>query len=142
MKLLTLIIAITLNLNGCNDSNINQDTISIEYSAISRGTYKNIIINKKEISFQKKRASKALVKPCSEENWTSIYNTLKTVDIPYIPNLKAPSDKRMYDAAAIAKLKITYQDSVYESQPFDHGNPPQEIAELVKEILSITENIE
>lgn len=142
MKLFLVILSVILNLNGCKDSNIIQEAISIEYSAISRGTYKNIIINKKEISFQKNRASKALVKPCSEENWTSIYNTLKTIDIPNIPNLKAPSDKRMYDAAAIAKLKITYQDSIYESQPFDHGNPPQEIAELVKEILSITENIE
>ncbi|MBD0823554.1 hypothetical protein [Aestuariibaculum marinum] len=142
MKLFLVILSVILNLNGCKDSNIIQEAISIEYSAISRGTYKNIIINKKEISFQKNRASKALIKPCSDKKWSTIYNILKTIDIPDIPNLKAPSDKRMFDAAAIAKLKITYQDSIYQSQPFDHGNPPEEIAQLVKEILSLTENIE
>ncbi|GAA4294802.1 hypothetical protein [Aestuariibaculum suncheonense] len=142
MKLFIFIISLILNVNSCTDSNINEDAITVEYSAISRGSYKHISINKKEVTFQKNRNSKALIKPCSDKKWSTIYNILKTIDIPDIPNLKAPSDKRMYDAAAIAKLKITYQDSIYESQSFDHGNPPQEIAELVKEILSITENIE
>ncbi|WMI66451.1 hypothetical protein RBH94_04645 [Aestuariibaculum sp. YM273] len=142
MKLFITILAIILNVNGCNDSNINQDAISIEYSATSRGSYKHIIVNKKQIAFQKSRSSKTLIKPCSEENWYTIYDILKTIDISNIPNLKAPSDKRMFDAAAIAKLKITYQDSIYQSQPFDHGNPPEEIDQLVKEILSLTENIE
>jgi hypothetical protein len=67
---------------------------------------------------------------------------LKPVNVENIPNLKAPSEKRFYDGAAIATLSIVYNGETYTTPSFDHGNPPNEIAELVKEILSISENIE
>lgn len=142
MKLFIFIIAIILNINRCSDSSINQEAITIEYSATSRGYYNKIVVNNKEITTLKDRNGNPKVTPCSEKKWNAIYSILKTVDIKNITNLKAPSDKRFHDGAAIANLTITYQDSVYESQPFDHGNPPQEINKLVKEILSLTQNIE
>ena len=64
------------------------------------------------------------------------------MDIEQIPNLKAPTENRFFDGAAIANLKISYKGTIYESASFDHGNPPKEIEPLVKEILSISENIE
>jgi hypothetical protein len=35
-----------------------------------------------------------------------------------------------------------YQGKEYQTQTFDHGNPFEEIQALVKEILSIAQNIE
>ncbi len=121
--------------------NTNQ-SVSFEYTAQSRGPYKCIIINKKTISIVSKREGKPNTKTCSEADWNNLMKVLKTIDVENIPSLKAPSEDRFFDGAAIGNLKITYNGTVYESQSFDHGNPPKEIATLVKEILSISENIE
>jgi hypothetical protein len=142
MKIIMILLSLITLDKGCSTSKINQDVISIEYSAHSRGTYISININKNLISVINKRATKPETKPCSEIQWKTLINLLKKVDIEQIPNLKAPTENRFFDGAAIASLKITYKGTVYESASFDHGNPPKEIELLVKEILSISENIE
>jgi len=119
-----------------------EKTSSIEYSASSRGTYIQIIINKKAISTVSKRDGKPLRKKCSTDDWERIINALKPIEIKNISELEPPSKDFQFDGAAIAQIKITHDNKAYETQPFDHGNPPKEIAELVKEILSISENIE
>jgi hypothetical protein len=138
MKFLLVLLSLLFVDNGCS----HQDNMTIEYSAHSRGTYKNIIINKKQISIENKRDESPIIKTCTEAHWEKLLEALTSVTIENLPDLKAPSEKRFFDGAAIAKLKITYDGKLYETSSFDHGNPPQEIAELVKEILSISENIE
>lgn len=116
--------------------------VSFEYSAISRGAYKLIKINQKSISSTTTQNGKSNKKACNKADWQKLINAFKTFEVDNISNLKAPSEKRFFDGAAIANLKITYNGKIYESQSFDHGNPPKEISALVKEILSISENIE
>jgi hypothetical protein len=53
-----------------------------------------------------------------------------------LPKLKAPTEKRFYDGAAIANFKITFKDSTYETTSFDHGFPPKEIKKFVNKINS------
>ncbi|MBP0902699.1 META domain-containing protein [Mariniflexile gromovii] len=138
-----------LSLASNNNVLINADKtqkedepISFEYVAHSRGTFKHIIISKKQISIQNNRGDASILKNINKTHWNTLLKALKPIDIENIPNLKAPSENRFFDGAAIANLKITYEGKTYESQSFDHGNPPKEIAQLVKEMLSISENIE
>jgi hypothetical protein len=142
MKILMLIISLVVLDKGCTETKINQDAVSIEYSVQSRGTYKHITINKKMVSVIDKRKTNAKTKSCDKTDWDKIINELKHVNIENIPNLKAPSEARFYDGAAIANLIINYNGKTYKTPSFDHGNPPKEIEALVKEILSISENIE
>ena len=142
MKFLIILLSLISVDPSCSQSKKNQDTISIEYSAHSRGTYKHIIVNKKQISFENRRGESPIIKTCNEAHWDALLKALKPVDIENIPNLKAPSEKRFYDGAAIANLTIIYNGKTYTTPSFDHGNPPNEIAELVKEMVSISENIE
>lgn len=142
MKLFFILLSLVFIDNGCSQSKINQDAISLEYSAQSRNSHKNIKISKKNISIVNKRDTAPHTKTCGEAHWNKLLKAMKPIDIKNIPNLKAPSENRFFDGAAIAKLKIIYDGTVYESQSFDHGNPPKEIEPLVKEILSISENIE
>ncbi|MFI1772882.1 META domain-containing protein [Thalassobellus citreus] len=114
----------------------------IEYTASSRGVFKHIIINKKNISIASKRGGKPTIKEYNEAYWNSLLETIKTLNIESISTLEAPSKKFQFDGAPLAHLKITKGEVTYESSPFDHGNPPIEIETLVKEILSISENIE
>ncbi|GAA4803912.1 META domain-containing protein [Litoribaculum gwangyangense] len=119
-----------------------QEQIKIEYTASSRGVYNQIIVNKETVSSLQKRGGEPNRKPSEEKNWKTITEMLKSIDVENISTLNAPSKAFQYDGAAIAHLKITKNGKTYESPPFDHGNPPKEISELVKEILSISENIE
>ena len=116
--------------------------VMFEYSTISRGVYKLISINKKQVSVVNKRDVLPIIKTSSLQEWGKLIDAIKTVDVENISNLKAPSDRRLFDGALIAKLIIYYDDEKYESASFDHGNPPKEIETIVKEILSISQNIE
>jgi hypothetical protein len=58
------------------------------------------------------------------------------------PDLKDPTQKRFYDGAAIAGLKVRYQDKNYETKNFDHGNPPVEIENLVNKIVALADEKE
>ncbi|WOD44754.1 hypothetical protein [Hwangdonia lutea] len=128
--------------SGCTNSKINQDAIALEYTTQTRGAYNAIAINKKQVATVNKHGAKPNIKICSETAWNQLIKILKTVNVENVPNLKAPSEDRFFDGAAIAHLKITYNGKIYKSQPFDHGNPPKQIAALVKEMLSISKNIE
>lgn len=119
-----------------------ENNLSFVYSASSRSSYKHIKINKKHIELSKKREGKSLELPLNSKQWKTLVKLSNSIKIKSINNLEAPSKKFQFDGAALAHLKITSNGKTYESSPFDHGNPPEEIAELVKEILSIVENIE
>ncbi|TGV01958.1 hypothetical protein [Flavivirga rizhaonensis] len=142
MKYLFILLSFAFVDNRCSESKIDQEAISVEYTTQSRGRYKNIKINKKTISIIDKKGNTPLSKTCSEAHWNILLKALKPINVENMPNLKAPSEDRFFDGAAIARLKIIYDGTTYETQPFDHGNPSKEIKELVKEILSISENIE
>jgi hypothetical protein len=56
-----------------------------------------------------------------------------------VETLKAPSEKRFHDGAAMANLKIVHKEKTYQSKTFDHGTPPKEIEKLVKKINALAE---
>ena len=142
MKFLITILSFIIVEQSCNQKKIYQNSIELEYTAISRGIFKKIILNNKTISVFNKQDSIQASKPCDDETWKLILEELHQIDIKNILNLKAPSEKRFFDGAAIGNFKISYNGKTYETPSFDHGNPPKEIAQLVKEMLSISENIE
>ena len=119
----------------------NNDYV-IEYTAASRGVFQQVIVSDSIISFQKNRDSKPISKDFSKDNWKQIISKLENMKLGTISKLEPPTKAHQYDGAALANLKITHQGKEYQTQTFDHGNPPEEIATLVKEILSMAENIE
>jgi hypothetical protein len=121
---------------------VSYESLSLEYSAVSMGSYKQIIINKKTISTLQKSGGKSFTKACKKEDWDGILKALKPIDLNTISTLEVPSKDFQFDGDALAHLKISLNDSIYEAPPFDAGNPPKEIAKLVKEMVSISENVE
>jgi heat shock protein HslJ len=117
-------------------------SVSIEYTASSRGSYQQIIINETEISKSKKRGKNPIYKVYDSSKWRTLQQILDSIQLDNIPNLKAPSKDFQFDGAPIAKLKITSNGKTYETPPFDHGNPPKDLSELIKGVLTISEMIE
>ncbi|MFY0713413.1 META domain-containing protein [Seonamhaeicola sp. NFXS20] len=118
------------------------ESVSFEYTQHSKGRFQLIKVNKKTITIQNKRAGTITKTDCNEIQWQKIINAFKLVNTDSISSLKAPSNKRLFDGAAIAKLTVTFDGETYETPSFDHGNPHPNIANLVKEILSLTQNVE
>ena len=157
MKTITIIV-FTIILNACGGakstaSNIEaskettvetakmtQDTITtIEYSAVTRGSFKQVKITNKTITFRNSRGEKPTTRVCTEEEWATLSAMLQKIDVKRLPSLEPPSKAHQYDGAAIATLIITKDGETYQTQSFDAGNPNAAIEDLVNELIAQTE---
>lgn len=137
MKLVSLFFLSILLAKGCN-SEQKQDieTAVIEYTANTRGFFQKIVVQNQKFGVSKERANPnpTVDQKISNSDWKKIIEAFQEVDLEGLPTYKGPTEKRFYDGAAIANVKITYQGKTYESQAFDHNNPPVEIEKLVNRI--------
>ena len=122
---------------GCSGQKKATDsTIKIEYKAYSRGFYQVVTIENQMVFITKTRDEKPVVFKIPIADWKSLNMAIQALDLELLSQLKAPTEKRLFDGAAIANLKITKQGKTYESQSFDHGYPPAETEKIVNKILS------
>jgi hypothetical protein len=122
---------------GCSGQKKATDsTIKIEYKAYSRGFYQVVTIENQMVFITKTRDEKPVAFKIPIADWKSLNMAIQELDLELLSQLKAPTEKRLFDGAAIANLKITKQGKTYESQSFDHGYPPAETEKIVNKILS------
>ena len=140
MKIAAIMMVIMLFGKGCKDD-VQKDMNSaiIEYTANTRGFYGNVVIQNQTVLISRDRNIKgdiATAVKLSDGELKELIAAFQEINLEEIPNLKSPTEKRFYDGAAIADLLITYQGKTYQSQAFDHGNPPVEIERLVNKVAS------
>lgn len=140
MKILSLLFLTIFLGNGC-DSAKAQDiqTAVIEYTANTRGFYQKITVKNQLVTVSKDRngTDKPIAVKISDADWKELVECFKTIELDSLAKLKAPTEKRFYDGAAIANVKISYKDKTYESASFDHGFPPKEIKKFVNKITAL-----
>lgn len=110
----------------------------IEYSAMSRGYYKSIVVENKSVSVTKERNADAVKSNIDDSKWNQIVSAFSKVNLENLSTLKAPTDKRTYDGAAIGNLKIIKDGKTYETPGFDNGFPPKEIEKLVNLLVDFS----
>ena len=146
MKVLTFLALLLLVCSGCYSSKStfdaekqNLETLVIQYEANTRGFYQKLVVQNHTISSTNDRNGKKnpIVQKISDADWNALIFELNKVDLESLPNLKAPTEKRFYDGAANATLKITFKEKLYESTTFDHGIPPAAIEKFVNKINSL-----
>lgn len=151
MKKLALVVVSIFAFVGCNNQkNVVENeskTLSevkeykvpkIEYEASSRGFYEKITIENQMVSVVNERDAKdneESVKISDDVN-KELNSYLNSVKLDQLATYKDPTQKRFYDGAAIANLKITVDGVEYKTVDFDHGFPPVEIEKLVNKIVS------
>lgn len=113
---------------------------TITYQALSRGFYLNVEIKGNKMTIIRERESLGKDYVLSNPDFKVISDLYQKVILKELETYKGPTEKRFYDGAAIANLTVSYQGKIYNSQGFDHGNPPVEIADFVNKIVSFTEN--
>ena len=85
----------------------SQNELSFTYTAISRGSYQYININKDSIHLSNDRYLKDIYSfKCDKADWQSLINLKNKLKGITLSELKAPTDKRLYDGAPIAVLNI------------------------------------
>lgn len=125
-----------------SSTSATQDAVTITYVAQSRGFYEKVWVDASGISFVDNRESNNIkTKPISTADWEELLALKNRLNLETLPNLKAPSEKRFSDGAAIGSLTIKIEQTEVRSSEFDHGNPPKEIETMVNKLLSIKEKI-
>ena len=143
MKIISLLfLTLILGKNCQSQNNMDLSTAKIEYTANSRGLYNNTVIENKTVSVTKTRDGKPVSNSLTDAELNALISEFQKVNLEEIPNLKAPTEKRFHDGAAMANLKITYKGKTDESQTFDNGFPPEKIKNLVNTILSFSKKVE
>ncbi|MFV5690697.1 hypothetical protein ACM55K_01585 [Flavobacterium sp. LT1R49] len=139
MKILSILFLTIFLGKGC-EAQKKQDieTAVVEYVANTRGSYQKITVKNQMVTVSKDRSGndKPVPTKITDADWKELVEFFKSVKLDNLAKLKAPTEKRFYDGAAIANLKITYKDKTYETTGFDHGFPPKEIKKLVNKITS------
>jgi hypothetical protein len=140
MKILTAFFLLFFLGKGCDSINAqDMETAVIEYTASSRGFYEKITVKNYTITLSKKRNDKdgAIGQKISTSDWNELVLYFNELKLDNMATLQAPTEKRFYDGAAIANIKITFKEEKYETASFDHGFPPKEIKQLVNKITSL-----
>ncbi len=128
--------------NARNTEFVDQSDVKITYQALSRGAFEYICISKDTVHISTDRSLKKVTSySCDKNDWRAISDLLKDVDINSFSSLKAPTDKRLFDGAPHATLKLATGSDEISTPTFDHGHPPKAIEELVNKVLSIKENL-
>ena len=139
MKLYALIVLSIFLSKNCEGQTKNDlKTAVLEYTANTRGFYQKITIKDQMVRVSKDRSSndKPVPVKISDTDWKELVSDFETIELESLASLKAPTEKRFYDGAAIADLKVSYKDKVYQTTSFDHGNPPEAIKKLISKINS------
>ena len=135
MKVYLILISILVTSGSCNITPQNETKL-ITYEASTRGSSILISITPERLIHNDETST------ITAKDWNSIINLLSKINLEAIHTLEAPSQNRFRDAAMAAQIKITTSQQTYISSQFDHGNPPNELSLIVKEILSLANIID
>ncbi len=137
MKLFLMIFLSVFPSKSCSSQTKNDlNAAIVEYTANTRGFYQKITIENQMVTVSKDRNGneKPVATKISDKDWKELVGYFENIELDSLSRLKAPTEKRFHDGAAIANLKVTYKDKTYETTAFDHGFPPAEIKKLVAKI--------
>jgi len=137
MKLFTMIFLSLFLGKSCEGQTKNDlKTAVLEYTANTRGFYQKITIQDQMVSVSKDRSGneKPVETKISDKDWKELAGYFEIIELDSLPTLKAPTEKRFHDGAAIANLAVSYKDKTYQTEAFDHGYPPEAVKKIVDKI--------
>lgn len=140
MKAITIILLSVFLVKSCSNQAQNDiANATLQYTANTRGFFQKIVVINQKATISRDRNGEKFPEEIaiSDKDWKEIIGYFEKIDLEKLPTLKDPTQKRFYDGAAIANLKVRYKDKNYETTDFDHEFPPAEIEKLVNKIVSL-----
>jgi hypothetical protein len=145
MKIITMVLLTVFLGKSCSNEAQNDITnTTIQYTANTRGFYQKIVVINQKATISRDRDENATPREIviSDADWKELVGYFHKINLEEVPTLKDPTQKRFYDGAAIANLKIHHQEKDYETVDFDHGFPPAKIEKLVNKIVELAKEKE
>ena len=147
MKKIALLLLTIAFAVGCSsakkvttNANTAQSSLSFEYVASTRGLYKKVVVTRDSIVAIRDHSMKNVVsKSIDKSDWNQLATSAEKLNLNELNSVKAPSTKHQFDGALAANLKLIKDGKEYTSTTFDHGNPPTEIAAIVRKIIAISD---
>ena len=144
MKLIGIVMAILI-LGTCEQKSSEMLSIvqSITYTAQTRGSSYICTIDNRKLqlttngigSFEKS-------KEITKTQWLGILKDLEEVALDSLNKLEVPNEKSSTDRARIATLVVHSTNGIYESMPFDEGNPPRSLLPLINNMLALAQTVD
>lgn len=140
-----ILLTIFLGKSCSNEAQNDINNAVLQYSAHTRGFHLKVIITNQMATISKGRTPETMSQKqvkISDSDWNDLIALFEKTNLEAFPTLKDPTQKRHYDGAAIADLKVRYQEKNFETVNFDHGFPPAEIENLVNKIVALADEKE
>ena len=138
MKLFAMLLLLLTAPKNCGDTTAAQlRSATVEYEAVSRGMYLNIVAADNKLRILDKRDGSAREYTPSKREWEELTALFSALEPEKIASYEAPTQKRFYDGAAIANLKVMISGNTYEAQTFDHGTPAAPLAAFVNKLVAL-----
>ncbi len=120
--------------NSITEKSSDHHFQKIELEEMTRGSRRMIVITpkSKEVEINRKISSFKT----TETEWKNLQKLITQVNPEKIESFTPPTNKRFYDGAMAATIRVNIDGKVYSSQTFDAGNPPEQLATLYRELVS------
>ena len=115
---------------GCASSKTQNKEVDIIYEAQTRGRSEMVTFSNKQMQIVTSTEEKTV--DLSEKQLKYINTLVSKIKMAEMSKYKAPSNKRAFDGAMNALIKMKVEKETYISSSFDHDNPPEELKALVK----------
>lgn len=142
MKLAVILLFGLISLKACSNRDaMIMDITEIRYTAATRGYYYQVQVSPMVMQIRMDRnTAEELVYRVDAENWDALLALIEDIDLKKLESLKGITELQAVDRSAYATLRVFTTDKQFQSTPFDHGNPPEEIKPLVDALLELAEN--
>ena len=131
MKNIVLLI-FNISLSSCTAQK-QAGLTSINYLAQTRGFLVDLTLNQNEIIYNNNNKVDTLV--IDKEKWKTLKKITNSLDIETLKNHEVSTDLLAVDRAILAELTFIINNEEQRLE-FIHGDPPEELKELVREIFS------
>ena len=131
MKNIFLLLFLVL-LSSCKAQN-SSEVSSLRYFAQTRGFLVDIDVNNKEIVYNNNDKINTI--SIDKTTWNSLLKSISHLDFNELKNYTIPEELLATDRAIKAELTFTTVNDKHLIE-FIHGNPPEELKEIIRELFS------
>lgn len=128
---------ILLILINCASQKKVTDFEELVYDATTRGRSENITLKGESLYYKTHQISEVI--NLTKDQLKQVDNEVSKINLDEINNLKAPTNKRLYDGAMHTSILIKCGSKNYTSASFDNTDPPIELKPLCDLLISFVQ---
>lgn len=117
--------------------------MKIEFTSMTRGFSKQIVATKDSLiatTSGRGAASQDRKVKMRSQDWDKVIAAMDGVMLSEIPDLKSPTEKRIFDGARHSTITITTTATTV-SHSFDDEQPNEKLQKLLKELIKLEKSV-